>query len=508
MERWTRRNRRPFAGGADDKDDGSPDPIVLAIEGRHGPVIHDANEAALRIGMKRGARIVDMRALVPSLRVEQASPANDAADLAMLADWSRRWCPWTQVDGIDGLLLDTTGSDHLHGSEQALLKEMQDAFRKLDLTPRLAIAPTIGAAWALARYGAEDTDSCTPGKLTAKLDPLPVAALRLERDTVQLLNRLGIKTIAELAGLPREALVRRFRKIEEKNANPVIRLDQAVGRQPELLIARQARPPLRVMRRLAEPLLDITGLTQILRDLCGDLKPVLERAHKGARGLAFTVYRVDGRTCSSEARTSRATRDPDHLASLFDGKLERIDPGFGIEAATLETVDGEELGAMQDGLTEQAEDELAFSQLIDRLVARLGMTSVLRPARRGSYLPERGEAWVPASEEDAPVAHAVDRSAATPLRLLERPEEAEVVHAVPDGPPALFRWRHQQHDVARSQGPERIAPEWWREKSTARLRDYYHIEDSQGRRFWLFREGLADDGRGSNPRWFVHGLDA
>ena len=95
-----------------------------------------------------------------------------------------------------------------------------------------------------------------------------------------------------------------------------------------------------------------------------------------------------------------------------------------------------------------------------------------------------------------------------PLRLLARPEEARALYTVPDGPPVQFVWRRQTHRVTRSEGPERIAPEWWREASTVRLRDYFRIEDSEGRRYWIFREGLPEDGRGGPPRWFVHGIDA
>ena len=57
-----------------------------------------------------------------------------------------------------------------------------------------------------------------------------------------------------------------------------------------------------------------------------------------------------------------------------------------------------------------------------------------------------------------------------------------------------------------SKGPERIAPEWWRERSTARLRDYYRVEDKAGRRYWIYREGVIGDGRGGAPEWYLHGL--
>ena len=93
-----------------------------------------------------------------------------------------------------------------------------------------------------------------------------------------------------------------------------------------------------------------------------------------------------------------------------------------------------------------------------------------------------------------------------PQRLLDRPEAIAVVYATPEGMPRRFVWRRGVHDIVRVEGPERISPEWWRERSTARLRDYYRVEDEAGRRYWIYREGLFGDGRGGVPNWYLHGL--
>ena len=61
------------------------------------------------------------------------------------------------------------------------------------------------------------------------------------------------------------------------------------------------------------------------------------------------------------------------------------------------------------------------------------------------------------------------------------------------------------HEVRRAEGPERIAGEWWRQE--APTRDYFRVEDAEGRRFWMFREGLYGV-EAAHPRWFVHGLFA
>ena len=95
-----------------------------------------------------------------------------------------------------------------------------------------------------------------------------------------------------------------------------------------------------------------------------------------------------------------------------------------------------------------------------------------------------------------------------PLRLFARPEPVEVMAEVPEGPPLRFRWRRAMHEVARAEGPERIAPEWWRAEDIGRAtRDYFRVEDAEGRRYWLFREGLYGRETAS-PVWYVHGLFA
>jgi protein ImuB len=95
-----------------------------------------------------------------------------------------------------------------------------------------------------------------------------------------------------------------------------------------------------------------------------------------------------------------------------------------------------------------------------------------------------------------------------PLKLLDSSEPITVLYASPDGLPRRFRWRGQVHEIARAEGPERIAPEWWRERGNVRLRDYYRIEDGEGRRYWIYRAGLTGDGRGGAPEWFLQGLCA
>lgn len=508
IERWTKRN-----GGAPEQ------PIVLTVEGAHGPIIHAATRAAAERGAHAGARLTDARALDPGLVAAPADPEGDAALLQRLARWAARWSPLVEVDGADGLRLDVTGVAHLFGGEAKLLADMRERFAAMGLSCRLAIAPTAGAAWALARFPSASTARGEPEKkrgLTGLLAPLPVAALRLPPHATRMLERLGLKTIGALAGVPRRSLARRFREAD----NPIDALDRMLGRKPEPLTATPCEPPPRVLLRLEEPVVHPEAGPQALGRLVPKLARELEQRRLGARHLVLTGFRVDGSVAIASVATAIASREPNHLARLLADKAAALDPGFGFDAFTLEASWAEPLGAAQQSLVEEPSGERDVARLIDRLTVKLGPERVRRPVMRESHLPERASGWAAAisslrgalaTKQSRVSSAGLDCFASfamtkCPQRLLDRPEAIDVMYATPEGMPRRFVWRRMVHDIARVEGPERIAPEWWRERSTARLRDYYRVEDGNGRRYWIYREGVIGDGRGGLPAWFIHGL--
>lgn len=518
IERWARIEReRPTAeGGADDPEERA---LVLTREGPHGLLVHAVTAAAGARGARAGQRLTDARALDPAIEAVAADLAGDVALIERLARWAGRWSPSVEIDGADALRLDATGVAHLFGGEAALLDDIEARFAGLGLSVRAAIAPSPGAAWALSHYGSPAgdagrgiTDLASPprnklerraaeGRLAALLAPLPVAALRLRPEVARTLERLGLKTIGALAGVPRRSLARRFRDAD----NPLDALDRALGRRPEPLHAVVDTPSPRALRRFSEPVTDPAIGAQALAALVPVLARQLEARRLGVRRLVLQGYRVDGTLARVEAATAYPTREPDHLHRLLAEKAGALDPGFGIDAASLVAEWVEPLDAVQDRLDGETQVAVAVGRLTDRLAAKLGATCVRRPQARASHKPERASGWRQAlsearEEEEAPPLPP------RPERLLDTPEAISVIYATPEGLPRRFVWRRAVHDIARVEGPERIAPEWWREPGTARLRDYYRVEDKAGRRYWIFREGLFGDGRGGVPIWYLHGL--
>jgi protein ImuB len=525
---WSKAARRsapPETGTPDPLGDGLPFALTVR-EGSKGLVLHALNQAAHGLGLRRGQAHADARAIVPQLRTAPATPERDEASLKRLALWAERFSPAvaadTTVSGSEGLLIDMTGGAHLFGGEAEVLADIEHRLARAGVPARAAMADTPGAAWALARYG--ELRLAEPGRTREALAPLPIEALRLRDIDIRLLKRFGLKRIGDLYGLPRAGLARRFRGAE--GLALVKRLDQALGVEAEPLEPVRPAPRYRAWRVFMEPLLEAEGVALMLPPLVEALSAQLQRDGQGARQLVLTAFRVDGRITSLDAGLSASSLAPAHLLRLLRERgLERLDLGFGADALMLSAPMVEPLSASQTDLapTAAAANEAALAGLIDRIQARLGPGSVLRPELVDSHVPERSERWIKAGPE-APGHEAAALAQARPLLLLDPPEPVTIpVAEVPDGAPGQFIWRRVAHKVARAEGPERLSPEWWRPQPQAkgpRTRDYFRVEDEAGRRFWLFREGLygredvepdpEDGGKAvaRPPSWWVHGVFA
>ncbi|HYG87063.1 MAG TPA: DNA polymerase Y family protein [Azospirillum sp.] len=476
---------------------------LAAVAGERGRLMVTAvNRTAERAGVHPGFTLADARAVEPTLVVFDADPQGDSGMLARLAGWALRYTPWTAPYGTDGLVLDVTGCAHLFGGESGLLVDLAKRLKHAGLESCAAIADTPAAAWAVARYGG----TCRiipPAAQRQALDPLPMAALRLPAGIVSELAAVGLRRVGDLHGVPRATLTARF------GPEPARRLDQALGRLDEPVSPHRPVPPHTARLALPEPIATPEAIARAVRHLLDELCRGLERTQKGARRLELAVHRI-GRTLEDAPQTlavgtGRPVRDPAALQRLFAEKLDRIAPGLGIEVMTLSAPVVGPLGAVQAGLDGTGDDS-DLGDLMDRLGNRLGPHSVLRLVPRESWLPERAVVGnpplnPPANQSLRPLElWPADRP--RPVRLLAPPEPIEAIAPVPDDPPAQFRWRGAVHRVRRADGPERIEAEWWRR--TGSPRDYYRVEDTDGRRFWLFRLGLYQPG--AKAQWFLHGF--
>ncbi len=492
------------------------------------------------LGVRLAMSLADARAIQPKLEAIEANPEEDARALDNIAAWCERFTPIVVIDPPEGLFLDITGCAHLFGGEENLRAEIVTRLRAQGFGARAAIAPTPGAAWALARYGREPSpplrgrgqgeggrsNTQAPDRLHAPhppalapqggggekwretLAPLPVEALRLNPAAAALLRRLGLKTIGEILHAPRSSFTARA------GENAMLRLDQALGRAQEALTPRRPAPPVFALRRFLEPIFTADAILQVTQDLCGDAIEKLDIRGAGVLRAELVLFGVDGRDRVIGVNVSKPLREVKPLLRLFREKLsivgENFDAQFGFEAARLDVV---RLAPVEegDGTFAAVEQAVAgaeqISGIVDILSSRLGAKRVVRAQLHDEHCPERAGGWRSAlskSVDGKPVEPPADGVQRRPVRLFAPAQPIEVMAGVPDGPPIKFRWRRVIREVARAEGPERIGGDWQKREKT---RDYYRVEDSQGRRYWLYREGLYGESE-TAPTWYVHGLFA
>jgi len=515
-------------------------PLALYERIKGGLRLAAVDAAAAGKGLFVGQNLADARAMVPGLVVREMDRPGLEARFADFADWHSNASPMVAVlpdmAAFGDLVLDVTGVVHLFGGEPDMLDSLVGRLEKRGFSVSGAIAPSIGAAWALSHFAGNLVVDAS--EAAERLDTLPVAALRLAPAQVAGLMQMGLKRIGQLRGRERKPLQARF------GASLLTRLDQAYG-----LIAERMTPRLPVAehfaeRRFADPIGLIDDVLMCARDLAITLSLRLQQEALGAQTYHLLLYRVDHKVMRLSVNAARATRDAGHIARLFSNRAERLtaeyDPGFGIDMVRLAASSLSPLDAVQkEVFGESQEDDL--DRLYDRMASRLGPLAVTRSKFVDTHIPERAVKLEPviARTPDVPEA-APDPALVRPLRLLPAPEPIAVVAAVPDGPPGSMVWRRVQYRFIRMSGPERLGAEWWRSRKRLQLvpppdaaelarmkkdgekpphlpqlqafdaeamtRDYYVTEDEGGRRFWLFRAGLF--GGGVEPNWYLHGFFA
>jgi protein ImuB len=473
-------------------------PMILAEQIGQRQIISAACPAALVLGLTPGIAITQARALVPELDIRPAdAPADQAVLDSLTLHAVRQWTPTAAPSGPDGIWLDLSGAAHLHGGEDRFCRRLLSFCRRFGFTARVAIAGTPGAAHALARFSRDAITSIPAGGEAQALAGLPLAALRLTPEALAAAARFGLDRIVDLLPLPRGPLARRL------GLASVRRLDEALGRVPEPIVPVVPEETPVALRRLLEPISTADAIEQVIRDLLADMIRLLQERGAGARTLILTLERVDGSEQRIAVGTSRPSRDATHLARLFHLRIERIDPGEGVETMRLAATRTDPLGATALSASLAGHDVVDVTTLVDQLAGRVGDAALFTAAPVESDVPER--AVCRTGPLDAPTGWPAWRR---PVRLLTRPEPlANVIALLPDQPPRRFTWRGHVHAVVAGDGPERIHGEWWRRDGEVwAVRDYFRVEDEAGARFWLFRRGDGVDPQTGDLSWYLHGL--
>jgi protein ImuB len=497
------------------KQDAAPS-VVVAKE-NNALLIYALDEIAVRCGLETRLPLANARAICPELTVFDADEMADAKTLDDIADWCDRFTPLVALDPPHGLFLDITGCAHLFGGEAALLQTICRALTRQGFVVSAAIAPTSICARTLTRH-VHGRIVCD-GEEAEAVSLLPVSTLGADEAITRGLRRAGLKTIGDVAARAPYEITARF------GGRFTTLLAHALGQGDAPISPRKPLPDYIVEKRFGEPVATDGVIAITLSQLAHMLVASMDKQGKGARRLEASFFRTDGAVRAIVVDTGQPVTKPQVIDRLFRERLEALndplDPGFGFDLIRLSASRTEIVVQQQRDLDANVHDNDKLADLIDRIAARIGGKRVVVHLPQDTHIPERAVLAASAQHHLAVAAEAAwptrteDEPPLRPLRLFEKPEPIKVPFAtVPDGPPHHFTWRRAVHAVVRSEGPERIAMEWWKQDGKVLTRDYFRVEDQAGLRFWIFRDGLygselvTGEGKPSPANWFVHGLFA
>lgn len=480
-------------------------PLVFIKKVRGASCIAASDARAHVLGLKAGLSLADARTQHPALQAMSLDSASDKTFLFRLADYATTFSPTVGLDEPNGLVLDITGCAHLCGGEFQLVRKFETALQSAGATRcRIAVAPTPDMARALARY-ARRTPCFADDETLVRT--LPVEALESNESDTVALKRAGLKTIGDIASRPSVLFTARF---SSAFTNKLARI---LGEEDRRITA--LRPPSLFMaeHRCVEPIVSQDAVEMVLADLTADVSKQLCDRDEGGRLFESVFVRTDGVARRIRIETSAPTRDPAAVMRLYRDRLgalaDPLDCGFGLDLIRLEVLRSEPHAASQISLDAHQERKEQIRQLVDRLGTMFGRDRILRLRPENTHIPERAQSIAPAANDAASVCEAQQvppiQNKMRPFLLFTKPFPIEVESAC-DSEPRVFHWRRVTHRIARIDGPERIADEWWRTPSDHGTRDYYRVESEGGRRFWIFRSKTTD--AVAPPRWFLHGLFA
>ncbi|MCC6509058.1 MAG: DNA polymerase Y family protein [Pirellulaceae bacterium] len=601
--------------------------VLETRDARRGLVIAAANLAARQAGARVGMRLSELAALKSDddkilWEVRPYHPDQDLDALCDLAEQAQQFSPLVGLELHDqepwhgrtscqpqALLLDASGIADLFGGDQPYLAEIAAWLRSQRYFAYMALASTIGAAWALANYellskarhappappapqppAATISSAAKSGAVTSDpsrdaanresdktdyvplcrtlvtdpweeaelLSELPVAALRIDSETVGKLRRLGVGSLAQLWQLPRDGLASRL------GSRLMRRSDQALGLAAEAVIALHGADDWSADFSLEHPTLSTATLNQVLQQLCTQLAERLTRAGLGALRCLCRLDLVRQSPLVMQLGLFRPSDDPQHLHLLLAGQLEQVlqgdqdqrygqrdqsrygqrsgDPPPDRSASLSKQVSSapgsasaaarDEQGMVwrvvlqatlvgpivwqQTQLFEQSDPRYKqqLAQLIDSLSGRLGRGQVLEAHMERDAEPEQAVTYRPLTGrrpdgvEQATLRKLTSRLATSgaeprptdplrrPTHLITPPEPLIGAATCAEGLIRQFVYENRRLVVTAHWGPERLESGWWRGPSLRR--DYYRIEATDGSWWWVFREL-------STGQWFMHG---
>lgn len=442
-------------------------------------------------------------------------PAADREAIEKIAQWAQRYSPLVSLqesERPDSIFLEVTGCGLIFHGEAALADRVHRGLAEQGWRARVAVADSPGAAWAVARHGSVSAAGwriVPAGQTACHLAALPLSALRLPDEAMEILGQLGIERVDQLARLPRGELAARL------GSAVLDRLDEATGDAGEVLVLHRPLPFVETRQDFEYPVDRLEGIEPFLPAMIERLLEGL-RPGQAIQHLACRMGHEGRPPAEFGVDLFQPSDAPAHFLELLRLRLERWTLQAPIVSLSLIGSAIVPAGSRQGLLFGEgvgADRPRQLARLIDRLSSRLGKESVLQPRRRPDAQPEHACRFEPAVGRAEGVARGRPDSprskkaksepkpappSGRPLRLARVPLPIVAKVFPPEGPPGRFciAERPGEYRLVRAWGPERIETGWWH--GPAVRRDYYRVQTAEGPRLWLFRR--LDD-----ARWFLHG---
>lgn len=465
-----------------------------------------------KAGLSAGMGVADAKARLPDIRLAEVRPEQDRFCLEKLARWAWRYSPRTGIDEAGcGIWLDMTGTSHLYGGIKQVIADIYRRLSCLNISVYCAAAPYYSAARALAYYHPLARKGVvvlsSRRALMQILSEFPLSVLWLEEGVVQALSQAGLRRIGHLQPLSYAQLAIRF------GPELVQKWAMLSGNRDDTPTATGSVPALWVSHSWPEPLAGLESWQQMTDQMIKEIADMLFKAEMAASCFELGWQASDGTIGRLYFNLSRPGRSRDILSRLMAGAAEHIDAEFGLDYSWLQAhklaAELPETGWL--GTDASSLQSRQIDHVLDILAARLGTDKVQRVTHHSCWQINDSMVYQPLADAHADkswdMAVPAHLTAPRPLRLFEPAEPVYVVALLPDHPPAMLRWRRKNWQIVRATGPERIGPRWWdADQKGIKTRDYYRVETGDGRRLWVYREGLPE--RGETAEWFVHGCFA
>jgi len=422
--------------------------------------IVEANTVARAVGVHPAMTESEARARCPELTIRPFADEVQATACYALLDAALVVSPRVEDAGTGIVHVDVTGLERLIGDAAAVGRRLLREARAVGFTATVGLAESRATARIAARLGRSIT-VIAPGRERATLATAPLAVVEPDAATAATLARWGVRTLGELAALPRDGLAARL------GAGGLRLHDLAHGLDREPFRA-YAPPPFYQEAQGLEWEIDT------LDTLAAALAPVLERlcARLTSSHLAADVLDIDLRLATGEHHQRRVAFahpliDAGAMLTLAHLDLEAHPPpaavtGVAVTAQPVRTVAG------QGGLwypTTPAVRELAT--VLTRLAALVGPASVGSPRLVDSHRADPvtvapfeigGVSGSPPKPPMQREAGASDRAVLALRRL--RPPRGIDVECIAESP-ATLRWNGVRYSVKASAGPWRLSGDWW-----------------------------------------------